>query len=253
MTDDDSVFDRVRRTVSGPTPAEQAETLAERAREDPTALDDADVESLIELLDTDDPDVVGDALGALKSLADERPSLVEPALSSVAGGLSERPETEWYSTTLGDASQSFLNDLSRGSILLWVAKEKPEALDPVVEDLVERYDADTIDPMSLLALASVVADAPERVDVPPAPLVELVADALRGAVEPADGSGDDWENVSLQPMATTGYIDLLSSFDAAALDDDAIEDRRDALETARTKSDDEEVVDAAAAALSADG
>ncbi|MFC6875345.1 hypothetical protein [Halobellus marinus] len=253
MTDDDSVFDRVRRTISGPKPAEQAETLAERAREDPTALDDADVESLIELLDADDPDVVGDALGALKSLADERPSLVEPALSPVAEGLSERPEAEWYSTTLGDASQSFLNDLARGSILLWVAQEKPEALDPVVDDLVERYEDDTIDPMSLLALASVVADAPDSVDIPPEPFVELVADALRGAVEPADEPGGDWENVSLQPMATTGYIDLLSSFTAATLDDDAIEDRRDALETARTKSDDEEVVDAAKAALSADG
>jgi hypothetical protein len=248
MSDDGSVFDRVRRTIAGPSPAERAEKLKDRARADSNALDGNDVDELVELLSAEDPDVVGDALSALGSLADERPDLASPAVPSLVDGLSARPQDEWYSTTLGDASQSFTQDLRRGSILLAVAESDPDALDPVVDDLASRYDDGTIEPMSTFALAHVVAESPERVDVGPEPFVERVAAELRGAVD-SDGPGDDWTDVTLQIAATDELVDLLSSFDHSGLDDDAVADARDALETAREESDDEEVVEAAAAAL----
>ena len=252
MRDNDSLFDRARRAVTGPTPAERAAELDDRATDDSSTLDDGDVDELIDLLDADDPDAVGTALDALGSLARARPGLVEPAVSAVFGGLSARPTSEWTSTTLGDASPSFMRDLSRGGILLSVAQATPAALDPVVDDLAERYTAGTLEPMATFAFAHTVAAAPGRTAVDPASVVDLVADALRNAVESAVEPDDEWTDLSLQPMATAGYVDLLASFDADALDADSLADARDALETASRLSDDPDVVAAADEALSDD-
>ena len=54
MGDDDSLFDRARRAVAGPTPAERAAELDDRAADDPSALDPDDVDELIDLLDSFD-------------------------------------------------------------------------------------------------------------------------------------------------------------------------------------------------------
>ena len=252
MGDDDSLFDRARRAVTGPTPAERAAALDDRASTDPASLDTDDVGDLIDLLDADDPEVVGDALSALRSLAIERPESVEHAVSAVFSGLSERPASEWTGTTLGDASPSFMRDLSRGGILLSVAKADPAALNPVLNDLADRYTEGTLEPMTTFAFAHAVAAAPDRVDANPASVVGIVADALRDAVESAAASDDEWTDLSLQPMATEGYVHLLAAFDTAALDDDAVADAEDALETARQLSEDEDIVAAAEAALSDD-
>jgi hypothetical protein len=252
MGDDDSLFDRARRAVAGPTPAERAAELDDRADDDPSALDDDDVEDLIDLLDADDPEAVTDALHALGSLVRARLGSVEPAVPAVFAGLSERPASEWTSTTLGDASQSFMHDLSRGEILLHVARSNPAALDPVVDDLADRFAAGTLEPRTIFALAYAVAAAPDRVDVDPSSLAGLVAENLRQAVESAVVSDDDgWMDLGLplQPMPTRGYIDLLDRFDDDALDADVVADARDALETASRLSDDEETVAAAEEAL----
>ena len=42
MGDDDSLFDRARRAVGGPTPAERAASLDDRAADDPASLSAAD-------------------------------------------------------------------------------------------------------------------------------------------------------------------------------------------------------------------
>lgn len=250
MGDDDSLFDRARRAVAGPTPAERAAELDDRADDDPSALDDDDVEELIDLLDADDLEAVTDALHALGSLVRARPGSVEPAVPAVFAGLSERPASEWTSTTLGDASQSFMHDLSRGEILLHVARSNPAALDPVVDDLADRFAAGTLEPRTIFALAYAVAAAPDRVDVDPSSIAGLVADNLRETVESAAESDDGgWTELSLQPMPTRGYIDLLDRFDDDALDADVVADARDALETASRLSDDEETVAAAEEAL----
>ena len=73
MGDGDSLFDRARVAAAGPTPAERAAELNDRAADDPASLSAADANELIGLLDADDPDVVGDALGAMESLAVDRP------------------------------------------------------------------------------------------------------------------------------------------------------------------------------------
>jgi hypothetical protein len=252
MGDDDSLFDRARRAVAGPTPAERAAELDDRADEEPASIDGNDVEDLIDLLDADDPEAVGTALDALGSLARARPGAVEPAVQAVFAGLSERPASEWTGTTLGDASPSFMRDLSRGEILLLVARSNPAALDPVVDDLADRFAEGTLEPRSIFALAYAVAAAPDRVDIDPSSIAGVVADNLREAVESAVASADDgWMDLGLplQPMPTRGYIDLLDSFDADALDDDTVADVRDALETASRLSDDEEIVAAAEEAL----
>jgi hypothetical protein len=246
MSDDDSLFDRARRAVAGPTPAERAATLDDRAADDPASLSD-DVDELIDLLDADDPDVVGDALGALRSLVAERPESVESAVPAVFAGLSERSASEWTGTTLGDASPSFMNDLARGGILLSVAEANPTALGPVVDDLAERYTENTLEPMTVFAFAYTIAADPERTRVDPGSVVAVVADALRDAVEPSPDD-DEW-GLDLQPMATAGYVDLLASFDGVVLTDDAAADRRDALEAAHEHGD-EDVAAAAEAALS---
>jgi len=250
MGDDDSLFDRARRAVVGPTPAERAATLDDRALDDPSALTDDDVAELIELLDADDPAVVTDALSALTSLADSRPRVLDVAVPAVFDGLSTRPASEWTGTTYGEASPSFTNDLLRGSILLSVAKARPGALEPVLDDLAARYAENTLEPGSTFAFGYAVAAAPDRTDVDPASVVAVVADALRGAVEP--NPDDDGWGLGLQPMSTVGYVDLLDSFAPAALDADAIADRRDAIQTAREHGD-AEVAAAAAAALSDGG
>ncbi|GGI94885.1 hypothetical protein GCM10008995_01380 [Halobellus salinus] len=250
MSDDDSLFDRARRAVAGPTPAERAAELDDRADGDPSALDDDNVEDLIDLLDADDPEAVTDALHALGSLVRARPGSVEPAVPAVFAGLSERPASEWTGTTLGDASQSFMHDLSRGEVLLHVARSNPAALDPVVDDLADRFAAGTLEPRTIFALAYAVAAAPDRVDVDPSSVAGLVADNLQETVESAAESDDEgWTELSLQPMPTRGYIDLLDRFDDDALGADAVADVRDALETVSRLSHDEETVAAAEEAL----
>lgn len=247
MGDDDSLFDRARRAIGGPTPAERAAALDDRAADDPASLSADDAADLIDLLGADDPDVVGDALGATESLAEARPELIEPAVSTVVAGLSERPASEWTETTLGDASRSFMNDLLRGSVLLAAAQARPDVLDPVLDELAARYTENTLEPMTVFAFAYAVAADPERTHVDPGSVVAVAADALRDAVEPSPDD-DEW-SLDLQPMATAGYVDLLGSFDADALGRDGAADRRDALETAREHGD-EDVATAAAAALS---
>lgn len=250
MADDDSLLDRARRAVSGPTPAERAAELDDRVDDDPSTVSDDELGALIDLLDADDPEAVRHALHALGSLVDVRPGFVAPAVPAVFDGLSARPTSEWTSVTLGEASKSFMRDLSRGSILLSAAEADPSALDPILPDLADRYGNGTLEPMTTFALAYAVAADPDRVPVDPASVARITAKNLRGAVESAAESDDEWTDLDLQPMSTRGYVDLLDGFDDDALDAEAVADARHALETAKRLSDDEDVVAAAEEALS---
>lgn len=249
MGDDDSLFDRARRAVSGPTPAERAAELDDRVDDDPSAVSDDELEALTHLLDVDDPEAVRNALHALGSLVDARPGLVAPAVPAVFDGLSARPASEWTSVTLGEASESFMRDLSRGSILLSVAEADPSALDPILPELADRYGNGTLEPMTTFALAHAVAANPDRVPIDPSSVAGITAKNLRVAVESAAESGDEWADLDLRPMSVRKHVDLLDRFDPDVLDAETAADARDALETASRLSDDEDVVAAAEEAL----
>lgn len=236
MSDDDSLFGKVKRAVSGRTAAERAAALRERASEDPASFDRDDVETLTELADANDADVVGDALGTLRTLAADRPELVGEATPAVVADLSNRPGDEWSDTRLREMDEEFLRDLDRGSILLTLATDDPAHLDPVVGELASKYAAeDALEPQSLLALAYVVAADPDRTDLSPGPFVEWVATELEATVE------DDSDELAVQIAETTTYVELLADLGG--------ERAREALRTVSEDHDDEAVVRAAEGAL----
>lgn len=236
MSDDDSLFSRAKRTVTGPTAAERAENLKERASDDPGSFDGEDRDALVGLLDEDDPDVVTDALHSLESLAEKRPELVAEAAPAVVAGLSNRPADEWSGTRIREMSDEFWRDLASGAVLLTLARDDPAHLDPVVEELVSKYTAeDALEPQSLLALAHVVAAAPDRTDLSPEPFADWVATELEAAVE------SDSDELQIRIAETTTYVELLADLGG--------EDARETLELVREESDDEEAVRTAERAL----
>lgn len=240
MSDDESLFDSVRRTLTGPTAAERAAELSDRADEACADLDD-DVDEIAELLDHDDPDVVGTALDVMGSLAEECPDRCGPALHVLARDLTNRTAEEWSETTLGESSTSFVQDLRRGAILLSVAEKDPTLLGPVADELASKMtdELGRLEPQSAFALAHVAAADPDRVDVSNSRFVELGTRQLRNVVE-SDGD-DDAFGLQIQPIGTVTLVELLAELG----DDDAL----DAIEYARTESDDQEVVAAATGAL----
>ncbi len=236
MSDDDSLFSRAKRTVTGPTATERAERLKERASNDPGSFDGDDIDTLVGLLDEDDPEVVTDALYALESVAEERPELVSGAAPAVVADLSNRPADEWSETTIREMSDEFWQDLARGAVVLTLARDDPAHLDPAVEELASKYaDEGALEPQSLLALAHVVAAAPNRTDLSPEPFVEWVATELEAAVE------SDSDELQMRVAETTTYVELLADLGG--------EDARETLELAEDESDDEEVVRTADRAL----
>lgn len=232
MSDDDSALGRVRRAISGPPAAERAETLNDRASDEPASIDADDVDTLVELLDDDDSDVVEDTLHAFGRLAEERPELVTGATPAIVADLSTRPDGEWRETSIGEMSDEFMQDLSRASILLTLATDDPTHLDPVAAELASNYTGeDTLDPISSLALAHVVAADPDRLDLSREPFVEWVATEL-DAIVTADS-----DDVGMQLAETDVFVELLAEFGG--------ETARETLELARRESDEEEVVRAA--------
>lgn len=241
MSDDDgSLFDSVRRTLTGPTAAERAAELSDRADEACADFDDDEIDELAELLDHDDPDVVGTTLDVMGSLAEECPDRCVPALTVLARDLTNRTAEEWSETTLGESSTSFVQDLHRGAILLSVAEYDPALLGPVADELASKMTEEPgrLEPQSTFALAHVAAADPDRVDVSNSRFVELGTRQLRSVVESDD---NDAFGLQIQPVGTVTLVELLAELG----DDDAL----DALEYARTESDREEVVAAATEAI----
>lgn len=229
MSDDDSLFGSIRRTLTGPAAAEEAAALKERLAEEPASADREDLETLVGLLDADDPEAVSDALYALESFAAERPALASEAAPAVVADLSNRPAEAWEETSLREMSDAFMRDLARGSVLLTLARDDPAHLNPVADTLAEKYDAeDALEPHSLLALAHVVAAG--GTDLPREPFVDWVATELEAAVESEDEFG-------IQIAETVVFVELLADLGGA--------DALAALGTARDESDDEAVVAAA--------
>jgi len=241
MSDDDgSLLDSVRRTLTGPTAAERAAELSERAEECGGDLDDDEIDELVELLDHDDTDVVGSALEAVAVLSEERPERCVPAVPTLASDLTNRSVEEWTETTFGGASAVFRQDLSRGAILLTLAEHDPALLDPAADELASRMSdaSGRLEPQSMFALAHVAAADPDRVDVPNSQFVELGTRQLRSIFE---SDGDDTWGLQIQPIGTVALVELLGEL--------GDRDTLDALEYARAESDREEVVEAAAGAI----
>lgn len=234
---DDSLVDRVRRAVSGPTTRERAAELKRRAREAPETFDEGDVETLSELLARDDEEAAGDALQAAAALGEERPALVAPLASTLAAGLHNRPAEAWAETTLGEADQAFMNDLLAGSLLSILAREDPAYLSDAVDELAARMrDRDgRIEPHALFALAEVAA-ADHDVGVATATLVDPIARTLRSSVENEDRD-DDAYSFSITVATRERQVTLLRELGHS--------DGLEALHYAVANSDDEELVAAA--------
>lgn len=240
---DDSLVDRVRRAVSGPTAEERAGRLDERARESPASLETTDAETLRELLDNDDPEVVGTALGAAEALAEERPALVARAAPELVACLTNRPAEEWRSTTLREADRSFMNDLLAGSTLFELATADPDHLAAVTDDM-ETLLCDTegrLEPHTLFALARVAADGGD-VTVPTTALVDPIARTLRTSVE-NEAEDDDTYGLRITVATRGEQVTLLRGLG-----------HPDALETLRyaeANTADEDLATAAADAIDA--
>ncbi|WP_436930989.1 hypothetical protein [Halosimplex halobium] len=244
MTDDgtDSIVGRIRRTVTGPSDEELAERLEAKADESPGEVDEDDVDDIAALLGRDDEAVVGLALGAAASLAEERPSSAATLAPEVVETLSNRPAEEWGETTLGEADRAFMNDLLAGSVLLELAEADPDHLSPVVDDLAALMAADgRLEPHTLFALARVAAED-RAVDVPRTALVEPIARTLRSSVEEeAETDGELGSGLSLTVAPRETQVELLGKLgDPEGLD---------ALRYAEEHTANEELAAAAADAI----
>jgi hypothetical protein len=228
MSDDESVFSSLRKTIVGKSAAERAEALKRTAIDDPGSIDETEVDALIDLLSEEDPDVVGDALRALSAVASDQPDLVTEATPRVVEDLENRPSKEWANTPLGEMSDEFMQDLTRGEILLRLAKADPAYLDPVVGDLVEKFEkADALEPTSYLALAYLVADRPDRTGLSRDPFVDWLSSEVTRLVSKED------EVFNIQLAETTLYVDLLGELGGDMA--------RETLRRVRNESDDDEV------------
>ncbi|MFC7043675.1 hypothetical protein [Halonotius sp. GCM10025705] len=228
MSDDESVFSTLRKTIIGKSADEQAEALKQTAMEDPASIDEGDINALIELLSEVDPDVVTDALHALSAVASDQPDLVTKATPNIVGDLANRPPTEWSDTPIRDMSDEFMQDLTRGEILLELAKDDPAYLDPVVDDLVKKFEkSDALEPASYLALAHVVADQSGQTGLSRDPFVDWVSSELTHLVSNED------EVFNIQLAETTLFVNLLGELGG--------DKARETLQQVRNESDDEEV------------
>lgn len=240
---DDSLVDRVRRVMSGPTAEERAGRLDERAREEPASLDGTDADTLRELLGHDDPEVVGTALGTAETLAEDRPTLVADVAPELVARLTNRPAEEWASTTLREADRSFMNDLLAGSTLFELASADSDHLAGVIDDL-EALLRDTegrLEPHALFALAQVAADGGD-VAVPTTALVEPIARTLRTSVE-NETENDDAYGLRITVATRAEQVALLRGLDHP----DALE----ALRYVETNTADEDLAAAAVDAIDA--
>ncbi|MFB6243583.1 MAG: hypothetical protein ABEH80_05750 [Halobaculum sp.] len=236
MSDDDSLFDSVRRTLTGPTPAERAATLKQRAADEPETLGEDDVATLVELLSADDEAAVGDALHAIESVADEQPQRAVRAAPAVVAGLSTRPGNVWSETRVREMSDEFFRDLARGSILLRLARDDPAHLDSVTGELAAMYTGEeALEPQSLLALAHVVAAEPNRTDLDPGPFADWIETELTATVE------SDTDELQIRVAEPALYVELLASLAGAGA--------TETLELVVAESEDADAVEAAERAL----
>lgn len=222
MTDGDggateSLTDRIRRTVTGPTDEERANSLGETAERSPEDLGPDEVDALRELLGHGDGEVVGESLGTVEELAIQRPSVAAKLAPDVVALLTNRPADEWRSTTLGEADRAFRNDLLAGSALFELAKADPEHLVPVVgelEELLVETDG-RLEPHALFAFATVVAsDVDADVAVPTEAFVDPVARTLRTNVEAESDDDDDpfGGGLSITVATSETLVGLLEAF-----------------------------------------
>ena len=228
MSDDESVFSTLRKTIIGKSAVEQAEALKKSAVEDPTSIDEAEIDALINLLSEEDPNAVTDALHALSAVASDQPDLVIKATPIIVDDLANRPPTEWSDTPLREMSDEFMQDITRGEILLYLAKDDPANLDPVVDDLVKKFKkSDALEPTSFLALAHVVADQSDQTGLSRDPFVDWVSSELTHIVS------NEEEVFNIQIAETTLFINVLSALGGNKA--------RETLQQVRDESDDEEV------------
>ncbi|WP_338738236.1 hypothetical protein [Haloplanus salilacus] len=212
----DSLTDRIRRTVTGPTDEERANSLGETAERSPEALGPDEVADLRELLGHEDGEVVGESLGAVEELATERPSVAAELAPDLVAVLTNRPADEWSSTTLREVDRAFMNDLLAGSALFELAKADPEHLVPVVGDLEERMlETDgRLEAHALFAFATVAAsDVDADVAVPTEAFVDPAARTLRSNVD-AESDGDDpfEDGLSITVATSETLVGLLEAF-----------------------------------------
>jgi hypothetical protein len=212
MTDgngDDSIVDRVKRVMAGPTARERAERLNSRTEETPGELDDDDLATLRDLLTHEDDSVVGNALGAAELLAVERPGFIATAAPELVACLHNRPAEEWASTTLGEADRPFMNDLLAGSALHELATADPGHLAAVADDLAAlmRDRAEQVEPHTLFAVGWLAAAG--EVDIPVSEIVEPVADTLQASVD----ADDDPYGVTITVATREEQVELLGVLD----------------------------------------
>lgn len=236
--DSESFVDSVRRTVLGPTDAERVAELKDAAREDPESISADDFDAIEEFLDSDDAEIVGDALSVAAALTDDRSDAVAQIMPAIASVLTDRPREEWASTTLGDADRRIMNDLLAGSVLLELAETDPDYVDDVADDLAERTAGSGPVPSPHASFAAAHVAAERDVGVPDELFIELLTETIRSEVESSDGPHDQ---LSLTIGSRDGKIDLLGRFG----DPKAVE----TLEYVRDHADDDAVVEAAREAI----
>lgn len=228
MSGDESAFSSLRKTIMGPTEVEKAEALKEKAIEEPESIDEGEINVLIAFLSEDDQSVVTNALHALSSVARDQPELVSKATPAIIADLENRPGAEWSETPLREMSDKFMQDLTRGEILLHLAEDDTDHIDSVVEDLVEKYKkSETLEPTSFLALAHVVADQSDRTELSRDPFVDWIASELTHMVT------NEKDEFGIQLADTTLFVNLLSELGG----DKALE----TLKQIKDESDDDEV------------
>lgn len=228
MSGDESIFSSLRKRITGPTVVERAEALKEKAIEEPESIDEGEIDVLIAFLSEDDQSVVTNTLHALSSVAIDQPELVSKATPTIIADLENRPGSEWSETPLREMSDKFMQDLTRGEILLHLAEDDADYLDPVVEDLVEKYKKpESLEPTSFLALAHVVADQSDRTELSRDPFVDWVTSELTHIVT------NEKDEFGIQLADTTLFVNLLGKLGG----DKALE----TLKQIKDKSDDDEV------------
>lgn len=231
MSDGESIVTSLRKKFIGQTPSEQAETLKDKAREEPTSINEEEIDTLVDLLKTNDTDVVTDSLHTLRLISSEQPELVSRAAPTIVADLSNRPPDEWTETPLREMDDEFMQDLSRGQILLQLAAEDPAYIESVIDDLVEKHEKEELEPTSFLALAYVVADTTDWTDLSRDTFVEWASHELMHKVTTEN------ESLGIQIADTTDFISILGALGGQSA--------RKTLEEVKRKSDQEELIQAA--------